>query len=222
MTTSRAPRRGAKPSQVFDATDWRKLFADRRAWVVAARVDRHDGEATHFSIEIDGEGEDGGGVRTLYVDVVTIPGDIELRCKVGTLPVFIPPVGAEVYVSIPDGIIDFVPAIVGYVTPLGASSGLGDSRAVLALPPDVKLLVHDGSSAGCEPLVKRSEHNALAAYVARQFDASAGHVHTVAGIPGLTTTIVTGTADPATPVTPAPPHPDLPPEADGTRTLEVD
>ncbi len=213
--TERAPRRGAKPSQVFDATDWRKIFADRRAWVVAARVDLHDGETSHFSIDVDG-GEDGGAVRTLYVDVVTIPGDIELRCKVGTLPVFIPPVGSEVFVSIPDGIIDFVPTIVGYATPLGAQSGLADTRAVLALPPDVKLLVHDGSSAGCEPLVKRSEHNALVAYVAKQFDSAAGHVHAVAGIPGLTTTIATGTADPATPT------PEAPPEAEGTRTLEVD
>lgn len=202
------PRRGRTASQVFDPSDWRKLFADDRAWVVAARVDTHEGEATHFVVDVDAV-----GVRTVFVDVVTVPGDVELRCKIGTLPVIIPAVGTEVLVSIPDGRIDFIPAIVGYVTPLGATSGVDATHGVLVVPNGMKLLVHDGDSGEAHKLPTMADFDALRKHVDSQFDANVGHRH---GVSGALTTVITTVA--ALPV-PAPTVPT--PTPAGTQTLEV-
>jgi len=175
----------------LDLTDLRKLMEDRRMWCVLARVELHDGEVAHFELTAD----------ELLVDVVTIPSGIELRCRMpGTGGLWqIPAVGTEVYVGIPDGLVDFVPGIVAVLGTPGES--LSEDVVVLAVPPGAQLLIHDGNGGDAYPLATKDDVDQLAAYVDRQFDPTTGHVHVVSG--AATTSMVEGTASAGVTTVPA-------------------
>lgn len=210
MTAIRTPKRGRKASQVFDPSDWRQIFFDQRQWVVLGRVDRHDGEATHFRFDVDALGQ-----RALFVDVVSIPGDVELTCVLpGEGGIWrIPAVGRQVYVALPDGIIDGWPSIIAVVGEPAEASGLSESTAVIQLAPGQRLLVHDGDAADAKRLATIDDVQAVVTYIDKQMDPAHGHVHSVVG--AATVTITTAAGPYSTPV------PEPAPAPEGTQTLEV-
>lgn len=214
MSDISTPKRGRRASQVFDPSDWRKLFADQRQWVVLARVDTHDGEVEHFFADVDQLGQ-----RSIFVDVVSIPGEIEMTCRLlGEGGIWrIPRIGALVYVALPDGIVDFVPAIVGVAGNPTDTSGLSETTAVIQLTPGTRLLIHDGDAGETKRVATIDDVQSVVTYVDQQFDAAKGHVHTVAG--AVTTAILTGAGPFTSPTDGSGPDPC--PAPAGTQTLEV-
>lgn len=201
---AKSPRRGRNGAKYVDLTHWRKLFEDRRQWLVLARVELHEGETTHFSIAED----------EILVDVVSIPGDVEMRCRLAAEGGIwrIPDVGTEVYVGIPDGIIDFVPAIVAIKGTPG--NGLSATVNVLQVKSGTTLLIHDGTAADAKKLPTMEDFDNLTLFVKQQFDPAAGHKHVVSG--AATTTMTTGAAP-----TPAPGTPNPVPDGTGTTVVKV-
>lgn len=158
MKRSRASRRGHGGAARVDLTPWRKLFADTRKWCVLARVALHDGESSHFETVTDET-----GARALFVDVVTIPDEIELSCRLPATGGLwrIPALGREVIVGIPDGAIDFVTAILGVIESPSSTGGLSETVSVIEEPPGGELHVHDGNDAQVAALALRSDVQAI-------------------------------------------------------------
>jgi hypothetical protein len=209
VKTSRKPRRRRASAQHADLGALRKLLRDRRTWCAMARVEAHEGQVEHFELATGEDGE-----RAVYVDVVTIPGNVELRARLaGDGGLWrIPAVGTLCYVGLPDGQIDGYPVLMAVVGAPTATSGLATDTVVLQLAPGQRLVIHDGDAGEAFDLPTMADFNALREYVARQFDASAGHVHVVSG--AATTTQTTGTAPAPAPTTP-------PPTPAGTETVRV-
>lgn len=206
--SSRRLMRGRAPSQTFDPSNWQPMFDDDRLWVALARVDLHEGESTHFLLDVDPLGH-----RVLYVDVVTTPGDIELRCTMPCLPIArIPAIGELVYVELADGRLDFRPAIIGTVGNPSANSGLAEDRWVMQLAPGQKLLIHDGDASEAAPGAKKSDLDILRAVL------SAWIVTPTDGGGALKAGLIAaGLIDPTGPT----PTPTVSPWPAGTTTLEV-
>lgn len=177
--SSKRGRRGAK---VLDLSDWEKLFKDRRSWTVLARVEAHDGEATHCEFVNNDD-----GTKAVFVDVVSMPSNIEMSCRLSQDGGLwrIPPIGTEVIVSIPDGQIDWTPTIVAISGK--QPDGLSPTAAILVVDPGMTVLVHDGTAADAKKLPTWADFNALRDWVEAQFAATGGHTHVVSG--AVTTTI---------------------------------
>jgi len=156
MRIGKPMRRGRKGARMPDLSDLRAVLKDARCWCVLARVDTHEGQTVHYTI---GVGKDGR--KEVLVDVVTTPGDIELRARLaGDGGVWrIPAMGTEVYVDIPAGQIDFAPAIVG-IKP-AAPDGLAVGTAVIALEAGGQLLIHDGTASQALPLATKADLQTL-------------------------------------------------------------
>ncbi len=190
-------RRKRKAVKRPDLSAIKEALRDNRAFVRVAKVIADDKGGPHFSID-DGD---------ILVVVETVPLEEEVTCLVtspvggGGAGIFaVPPVGSEVFVVLPDGEIDFMPAIIGVLTGGTAPSGLSTSTIVVVAPEGGEVLIHDGNSGEAKELAYKSDVQTLT-------DAYNVHIHqdmttapTTAPVDSATVVLVKPAATP--PVTP--------------------
>ena len=118
-------------------------------------LDSEDG-GPHFDLD----GED------MTVDVQLMPSGDEITVRVGTVAGgfyrgiwAVPPVGAEVKVSVPDGDLAFQPVIDSWYSSGQLPEGIGEATLVIAAPPGGEIYLHDGSGT-LDALVKKSAYEA--------------------------------------------------------------
>lgn len=201
----RGRRRGTKR---LDLSTLRAALADTRVWASAGVVIRPDGEADaeHWDLVTD----DAGNATDIVVEVQLVPSNVEVTARLNMRGVIhVPEVGDEVLVAFPDGQLDWMPVVVARMSSGVApnpSSGLiiphdvNPMTILICPPPGGRVLVYDTDAGGAEPLVKRSEYNALKA----KYDnhKHAGAFGGAGSAPALTSS---PTANPAgTPGDPAP------------------
>lgn len=154
-------RRGKKATKRPDLSMVREALRDQREWIFKAEVIEGD-NGSHYEIIND----------EIIVDLITLPMEMEISAVVG-FPIggsgsgvfSIPPLGSEVLVAIPDGDLDFQPTIIAVQSGTGAPSGLSESTIVIVAPEGGQVLVHDGDSGETEPVVLKSEYDALKAHI---------------------------------------------------------
>jgi len=154
-------KRTNKPVKRPDLSALKEAMRDQRQWAVLCKVLPADDGGQHWTVD-DGD---------VLVDVQVQPSEEELTVIVsspvgglGTGVFAIPPVDSEVYVSIPDGEISFQPSIVGVNNSGPGVEGLGATTLVIVAPVGGEVLIHDGS-AGYEPLIRKSDYDALAMHL---------------------------------------------------------
>lgn len=157
---SRLPKRrfARKPkSKRFDTTGMVKTLEDlgfaRGLFSAVGVVLDSDGDGSHF--ELDDE--------DLLVEVELQPSGIQLTARVSTVASGpgagiwrVPPVGAEVLVSIPDGDLDFQPVITGWYSTGSLPEGVAEDTLVIAAPAGGTILLHDGSGDAKELVFKEA------------------------------------------------------------------
>jgi len=107
MKQLRQPTGGRYP----DLNDLRRLLADDRVWCFRGEVWKPPDADSHYRIVDQG--------AAVLVEVRTKPSKADLTCQLGVPAAgagqglwSIPPVGTEVIVSLPDGLVDFHPTII--------------------------------------------------------------------------------------------------------------
>lgn len=134
---------GSKP---LDLSTMRELLRDRRTWVAHGVVEKPEGEL-HFEIA-DGD---------VMIEVRLADTGIPVTCRLAaTCGIWrVPAVGTEVAVLIPKGEIDGDPVVIATLE--AAPDQIADGHTVIVVSSGKTLLVHDGDSGACEPLVRKSE-----------------------------------------------------------------
>lgn len=200
MTALRSRRRGTKR---LDMSALREALKDSRMWASIGVVTKPDGEegATHWEIVVD----DAGNATDIVVEVQLVPSNVEVTARLNTLgAIQVPEVGDEVLVVFPDGQLDWMPTIVGRLStgliPYPSSALIHDTRPkptsiLIVPPPGGHVYVYDGDTGEVEPLVKKSDYNALKA----KYD-----LHTHAGLLGGAGSVAALTSPPSHSVTGAP------------------
>lgn len=114
-------------------------------------------EAEDGGLHFDLDGED------LTVDVELQPSGTTITARLGTVGGsfgagvwWIPPIGSEVLVAVPDGDIDFQPIIVAQYSSGSVPSDVEAGSVVIACAPGTKIYLHDGSG-GADPLPTLNE-----------------------------------------------------------------
>lgn len=118
-----------------------------------------DDDGQYYEIVAD----DSGGVDDVLVEIELIPERTAITARL-TSPTAgagrgiwsIPAIGEEVVVAIPDGRIEFTPAVVGYFSTgsvPGGEQGVATQRTIVV---DSEVLVHDGAG-GAVPLATKSD-----------------------------------------------------------------
>lgn len=119
-------------------TAMRDLLADERIWAVAATVQKHDGQSTHFKTQRNGQ---------LMVSVITNLHAVPLWVTYGSGDIdgrgvwFIPAVGTEVVVNFDNGEFEgdgFITKLVGK-----APTGLVDGDIVIRPRAGMKVFIGD-------------------------------------------------------------------------------
>lgn len=164
-------RRQRTRARKLDLEQMRELLKDRRVHTAYGIVVAPDGPNSHYDLD---------GVD-LLIEVETSPDQLDLTCRWGLGgqgPWTVPAVGDEVVILVPNGQIDFMPVIVGVLSTGVVPEGVAPSVTVIS---NGTVYVHDGTLAGAESLVKKSEFEA--------------HVHaTGVGPSDVPTAPITGTA----------------------------
>ena len=142
-------------SNRMDLTDMRELMEDGRIWFSLAIVIVPEGESSHFELT--------SGPPDVLVDVETVPDQLDLTCRLASfggganIGIWaIPPVGSEVLVAIPDGIINFQPSIIATLSSGDLPDGVAPNVTVIA---NGEVLIHDGNG-GTDQLVKKTAYAA--------------------------------------------------------------
>ncbi len=149
----------------LDMAELRHLLRDRRVWSKLAVVTAPEDGGDHYELH-----EEDGKIVDITIEVLTIPDKLDLTCRLGFIGasagmITIPDVGDEVIVAIPDGEIDFMPAVIAMLP----RSGVLDAGAQGPAPARVlivaaEVLIHDGAG-GAVPLALKSDVDALRDYV---------------------------------------------------------
>jgi hypothetical protein len=143
---------------------------DGRVWSCLGIVKAAEDDGQHWEID----------QGTMLVQVKLQPSGDEVDAQVlggafGWGVWFVPPIGAEVIVAVPDGELDFSPVIVAVLASGSLPDGLAENQIQIVVPSGGEVLVNDGGTT--EPLVRKSEYDALKA----KYDA---HEHFQFGYPG--------------------------------------
>lgn len=146
-------RRQRKGTKRLDLTAMKAALKDQRAWACLGVVLEAQDSGNHFDIDDN----------VISVEVDLQPSQEQITACVAAIGgsfgagiYAIPPVGAEVYVLIPDGELDFCPVIIGLSSSGTLPSDIGVNTIVIASPPGGEVIIHDGSGS-TEALVKKSE-----------------------------------------------------------------
>lgn len=139
---SKRPKFGTRR---VDLTPLKEALKDNRVYARLGLVTAEDAPS-HF--ELDGE--------DLLVEVTLVPDDVRVTCRMATVGGgpgqglwFVPPVGSEVAVLVPDGELESGPMIVGVLSTGSLPDGVAEGVTVIA--NSSKVLVHDGNG-GAAPL----------------------------------------------------------------------
>lgn len=142
-------------SNRMDLTDMRELMEDGRIWLTMGIVIVPEGASSHFELV--------SNPPDVLVDVETVPDQLDLTCRLASfggganLGIWaIPPVGSEVMVAVPDGIINFQPSIIATLSSGDLPDGVGPNVTVIA---NGEVLIHDGNG-GTDELVKKTAYEA--------------------------------------------------------------
>lgn len=162
MSLVRASKRAKHAGRRLDLSAMKEALQDGRIHTAFGLVTDIDADGQHF--ELDGD--------DLLIEVEIVPNGSRITARMGVCGGgpsagiwFIPPVGSEVALLIPDGSLDAGPIIVGVLSSGAVPSGIAVGVTVIA--NSSKVLVHDGSG-GAVPLVK------MAAYAAHTHPTGTG------------------------------------------------
>jgi hypothetical protein len=179
-----APFRGRRASKKLDLTDMRKAFADQRLWCSIGLVTAPDDGASHFEVT----------ATDVLVEVVLQPSLIPLTCRLSAALWRVPDLGEEVMVTVPEGMIEFMPTITDVLSSGRVPTGQGPATGRIVITR-TEVVVHDGAG-GANPLPTLAEHNDLVTKVNAlviKFNAL------VTSFNGLTLPVSGGTAGPTPP-----------------------
>ncbi len=130
----------------------REALADSRVHSCLGLVVSRDG--SHFAIEDN----------DVLVELDLVPNEEPVTARMGVVGGgqgvgiwFVPPVGSEVAVLVPDGELACGPVIVGVLSSGGLPDGVAEGVTVIA--NSSKVLIHDGSG-GTFPLVTKAAYEA--------------------------------------------------------------
>lgn len=184
-------RKPKKPTKRMEVSAQREVLRDDRIWCKVGIVVKRG--ASHFELTDD----------DLLIEVDLMPEEVEVTCRMGAVGGgaaagywFIPPVGSEVAVLIPDGEEADDLVIVGVLSTGELPADVAEGRVVVA---GGEVYIHDGAG-GAVALALKSDVDA----VKSTFD---GHRHHQFGYPGgiQDAGTVFGTSVPKTTITtPAP------------------
>jgi hypothetical protein len=162
----------------------KELLRDERLWCVAARVEIHPGEASHWSVNEEGD---------VIVSVITVNFEVPINANLDSLAGgsdgsgvwHIPDPGTEVMVCFDGGDFEGEAHIVSRTSGGKAPAGIGPG-IVFVLGAHIELRSPGGTA---KRVAYLDELDDLRKYVRDQFSAAAGHTHVVPGA-AVTTTIV--------------------------------
>lgn len=142
MSRMSSPLRRRKASKRLDLSDMKHALRDGRIWCALGVVTKPEGSDSHFEVVT----EFGQPVEVL-VEVVTMPGGLELSCRLGSFaggPGMglwrVPAEGDEVAVMVPDGEIEFQPTIVAVLSTGEVPERLGEGRTILVATDQVEVI----------------------------------------------------------------------------------
>jgi hypothetical protein len=149
---SKASKRPRHLKRRLDITAMREALADGKCWTCLGVVVSRDG--SHYEIS-DGD---------VLVELDLMPGEQSITARMGAAGGgqgigiwYIPPVGSEVAVIMPDGDFAFSPIIVGVLSSGSLPDGVAPGVTVIANTS--KVLIHDGAG-GTDQLVTKSAYEA--------------------------------------------------------------
>lgn len=134
------PYRGQRASKRLDLSDLKELLRDRRVWCGIGIATVPAGEASHFFVADD----------DVLVDVVLQPSLLDVTCRLAAGMWLVPAVGEEVAVIIPEGAIEFMPAIVAILSTGKVPTDQAPTPERIVIVRS-EVVVHDGDG-GAEPL----------------------------------------------------------------------
>jgi hypothetical protein len=186
----------------------KELLRDERIWCIAARVDLHDGQTSHF--ETNDEGDVIVSVRTVIHDQqIWANLDSMAGGSDGSGVWHIPDPGTEVVICFDQGDFEGEAYIVGRTSGGRAPQGL-TSGTIFILGNNVQVRSPSGVA---NKLPTFDDLSNLKDYVNAQFSSVGGHTHAVVGGATTTTTTVASGGTPPT-------HPASDPT--GTTVLEAE
>lgn len=134
------PYRDSRASRYPDFGPLRELVADDRAWVALGTVWQPLNASSHYRVLKDGD-----VVNEVLVEVLTVPAKRDLTCQLGTVAGgpgrgvwAVPAVGTMVVVVIPDGRVDFAPAIVATL-PSGGPGRFDEDKLVIVASGTIEI-----------------------------------------------------------------------------------
>lgn len=161
MRTTKIKRRRAGAKKL-DLSSLKHALRDGRVWNKLAVVIQPEDGSDHYELETVG-----GVVVDIYIEVETIPNRVPLFCRMsgfaggaGAGIWTIPAVDDEVIVAVPDGEIDFMPAVIAVLSSRNIPNPTGEGPAVnRTIIINGEVLVHDGTGS-TDNLVKKSAYEA--------------------------------------------------------------
>lgn len=138
MTRIVAPIRGRKAAKRPDISDLRALLKDGRCECQMGVVRNAELGGKHWELTDDGD---------ILVEVTTAPRGLELSCRLASSAGSagmglwrVPAIGDEVLVLVPEGEIDFQPAIVAVLSSGGVPDRVSDTRTILVATDEVEII----------------------------------------------------------------------------------
>lgn len=129
-------RRTQKATRKLDLTNIRNVLKDGLAWTCLGIVQPAEDGGSHFEID--------DGTMLVQVELQPSGEDIDAHVIGGAFGWgvwFVPPIGAEVIVAIPDGETDHSPAIVGILASGELPSIVAEDSLVIVSPPGGKVKI---------------------------------------------------------------------------------
>lgn len=163
MSDSKGFRSGKKSTARLDLSFIREAVYDSRQWVAVGIVQQPSEGGAHYKVTASGT-----DITDVTVEVTLMPTNEELTCRLGMCtpggPIRIPAVGDEVLVLMPSGSIDFMPAVIGYLSGQNFPDRTSTDRSVWYSPDRIEIIApvvyisSDGTSG--QPLVTKAEFDA--------------------------------------------------------------
>jgi hypothetical protein len=176
-----APYRGRRAVKKLDFTDMRKAFSDQRLWCSIGLVTAPEDGVSHFEVT-DSD---------VLVEVVLQPSLIQLTCRLSAALWRVPDLGEEVMVTVPEGMIEFMPTITDVLSSGRVPTGQGPATGRIVITR-TEVVVHDGTG-GAVSLALKSDVSNLASFVSTLSLPVVGGGGGTAGPPTGTVPTATGT-----------------------------